>query len=145
MKFAFKSIVVAAAFVAAGLLIWQLLSGMTQDAANLYISNAQLVRATPMPLSTFAYSMVARQGLIFLHSAAVVGILLLAIVLRLLLGDGRLTRGLTRFRLLLVGEVENEEKAQHGAGENQIHPLFHGRLIGGDYFLAALEIGRAHV
>ncbi|TVQ85322.1 MAG: ABC transporter permease [Chromatiaceae bacterium] len=55
-------------YVAAGFVIWGLLSGLVQDGAVTFITAEGLVKQLPVPLSTHVYRDVCRNLLIFFHN-----------------------------------------------------------------------------
>lgn len=66
-------------FVATGLLMWSFLSGVTAEGGSAFINSQGYVKSTSLPLSTYAYQVTLRQMILFLHSAVVILILLVAL------------------------------------------------------------------
>lgn len=66
-------------FVATGILMWSFLSGVTVEGGSAFIGSQGYVRSTSLPLSTYAYQVTLRQMILFLHSAVVIFVLLIAL------------------------------------------------------------------
>jgi ABC-type polysaccharide/polyol phosphate export permease len=65
--------------VACGMLLWTLISGLITEGSTTFVSASTYIRSAAVPLSSFAFQTVTRQVVTFLHSAAVIVIMLLAL------------------------------------------------------------------
>lgn len=65
-----------AAYVAIGLVLWQLVQGSLNEAAQTFIAVAETIRNVPMPLTVHVLRLMWRNILAMLHSAALIPLLL---------------------------------------------------------------------
>jgi ABC-2 type transport system permease protein/lipopolysaccharide transport system permease protein len=59
-------------YVTAGLLIWQFISGMANDACNTFIAAEDVIHQVPLPFSLQAYRVVYRNHLVLAHNAVLI-------------------------------------------------------------------------
>ncbi len=67
-------------YVALGMLMWQLVSGTTIEASHVFIGAAGFIKSSSLPISTYAYQLVLRQLIFFLHST--IAVVLVLVILR---------------------------------------------------------------
>lgn len=65
--------------VACGMLLWTLMSGMITEGSTTFVNASTYIRSAAVPLSSFAFQTATRQVVTFLHSAVVIGLMLLAL------------------------------------------------------------------
>ncbi|HEX6375562.1 MAG TPA: ABC transporter permease [Allosphingosinicella sp.] len=66
-----------AAYVAIGLVLWQLIQASLNEGAQLFIAAAETIRNAPMPLTVHALRLIWRNALVLLHAAVLIPPLLL--------------------------------------------------------------------
>ncbi len=59
-------------FVAAGILMWSFLSGITVEGGSVFIAAQGYIKSAALPLSTYAYRVTMHQIILFLHSMVVI-------------------------------------------------------------------------
>jgi ABC-type polysaccharide/polyol phosphate export permease len=64
------------AYVAIGLVLWQLVQASLNEAAQLFIAAAETIRNTPMPLTVHVLRLIWRNFLAMLHAAVLIPLLL---------------------------------------------------------------------
>lgn len=66
-------------YVAAGFLIWSLLSGVVLESTGTFTHFENYVRSSSLPLSMYAFRTLAQQVLVFLHNAAILVVVMIVL------------------------------------------------------------------
>ena len=65
-------------FLSIGLVVWQLISGITTEGCHTFLAAESIIRQVPMPFSVHVYRVVCRNFFVLAHNFVVIPVLMIA-------------------------------------------------------------------